>query len=182
MVISPISLDAHPGQPGGKYLNRLLCGGQLVNEREFEGVSRLSKSAEAFLYSANHEHGGLWLPGSSQAKYSRFRCVKFIDQAVHAECAKAPVKAGRIPVYRGFAVLAERYTNWSETTFVRDGVTLDAEKDLLGFCGLAFVSAAGLQTEITGLNLVRNQAFKDRLELLRPEVEWLLAHDFRPTE
>jgi len=166
----------------GKYLNRLLRGGKLVDGKEFHGVGRLSKSAEAFLYCGEDESGDLWLPGRSFATYSNFRNTKPLQGGVHVDAARVAVKADGMPVYRGFAALGQHFNNWSETTFIRHGVTLEMHQDVLGCCAVAFVSAAGLQTDLSGLKLVRNAAFQERLDLLHPEVAWLNRHDFRPTE
>lgn len=72
------------------------------------------------------------------------------------------------------AVLEGTKNSWSETFFVLDGVLLEGERNLLDRPGVvAVVSADGLTPALSGLELVHDAAFRQRLQGLRPEVSWL---------
>ena len=72
------------------------------------------------------------------------------------------------------AILGATYNSWSETFFVLDGVLLEGERNLLDRPGVvAVISADGLTPALSGLELVHDAAFRQRLQGLRPEVSWL---------
>ncbi len=74
------------------------------------------------------------------------------------------------------AILGATRNSWSETFFVLDGVLLEGERNLLDRPGVvAVVSADGLTPALSGLELVHDAAFRQRLQGLRPEVAWLDA-------
>ncbi|MBX3172238.1 MAG: hypothetical protein KF760_32840 [Candidatus Eremiobacteraeota bacterium] len=74
----------------------------------------------------------------------------------------------------GHAALGATRNSWSETFFVLDGVLLEGERNLLDRPGVvAVVSADGLTPALSGLELVHDAAFRQRLQGLRPEVSWL---------
>jgi hypothetical protein len=72
------------------------------------------------------------------------------------------------------AILGATRNSWSETFFVLDGVLLEGERNLLDRPGVvAVISADGLTPALSGLELVHDAAFRQRLQGLRPEVSWL---------
>jgi hypothetical protein len=160
----------------GKSLTRLLGGGDFYSAGEFF-VSQgcISRRAEAFVYCTDSDPGDLWLPEKSLAKSARYRCPSGTDESVQASPATTGLAIeGRGSVYRGWAVLGKTNKSWSEVTFVVNGVTLPPERNLLDRPGIvAYVSAAGLKTDLSGLQLVHDEAFRERLEMLKPEVRWL---------
>lgn len=71
-------------------------------------------------------------------------------------------------------MLGKTNKSWSDVTFVCNGVTLAPERNLLDRPGIgAYVSAAGPKTDLSGLQLVHDEAFRARLAMLKPEVRWL---------
>jgi hypothetical protein len=132
----------------------------------------LSKKAEAFVYCGSAEVGDLWLGLGSSAAQRRIRCGDLEgEQALEAATRR---EIGEKLGYMGWAALGASGSSWSETTFVLDGVALDKESNLLDRPGIvAVVSAAGLNTDLGGLQLIHDQAFRERLQGLRSEVRWL---------
>lgn len=156
---------------GAGYLNRLL-GGPQMERMVFSRQGNLSRAAEALVYCREQDAGALWLPEKSLAKMANYRCAGEEDPG---RAAKTQLTIeGRGDVYRGWAVLGKTNKSWSEVTFVVNGVTLPPERNLLDRPGIvAYVSAAGLKTDLSGLQLVHDEAFRARLEMLKPEVRWL---------
>ena len=68
-----------------------------------------------------------------------------------------------------FAYLTQPYNSGSSLVhFIQRGLRVEMVQTDLGVPGMvAYCSAHGLQTDLSGFNLVRNQAFADRIELLR---------------
>lgn len=150
------------------YLNRLLLGPRLLESLAFSGAGKLSSRAEALVYCSAGEPGDLWLPATSLARH-------FLPRGLEKAEAGSWLLHGQ-PVLRGWAALGSHGKSWSETTFVVDGVSLASESNLLDRPGVvAFISAQGLQRDLSGLEVIHNQAFRERLLALRPEVRWLDA-------
>ena len=133
------------------------------NERNAPGPPALSQRAEAMVPADPGEPGDLPLPATSQAKIALVR---------HGIPESVPdLLADR---RRGLAVLGVTHNSWSETFFVLDGVLLEGERNLLDRPGIvAVISAEGLTASLSGLELVHDAAFRERLLSLRPEVAWL---------
>lgn len=153
---------------------RLRCSPLEVtwNGVPLNGPLYLSNQAEAWILSPPGEPAGLWLCLDSRAPYRRVRCGQLLgDEALStAESRETSSQMG----YCGWAALGAHRSSWSETTFVLRGVALERESNLLDRPGIAaVVSAEGLTPGLGGLQLVHDQAFRDRLQSLREEVRWL---------
>jgi len=153
---------------------RLRCSPLEVtwNGLPLNGPLQLSNQAEAWVLASPGEPAGLWLCLDSRSRLKRVRCGELLgDPALQA--AEVQERASQIG-YRGWAALGAHRASWSETTFVLNGVTLERESNLLDRPGIAAViSAEGLNSGLGGLQLVHDQAFRDRLQSLREEVRWL---------
>lgn len=154
---------------GDEYLNRLVGGGKLDGNLWFTGQGSLSRTAEAFVLCEAGEPGDLWLPGISRSgtvllrssQGERLERTSGVRAAVHSDAG----------VYRGWAALGLSKASWSETHFVKDGVVLEKERNLLDRPGIvAYVSAAGLHTDLSGMGLVHDDLYRQRLMMLRPIV------------
>jgi hypothetical protein len=140
------------------------------NEQPLERPKPLSVSAEALVYALPAERGDLWLPIGQSARQRRVRCGE--QQGDEALALVTEIDHGL--GYRGWAVLGANASSWSKTTFVLHGVALDCENNLLDRPGIvAVISAAGLSSDLGGLKVVHDQAFRERLQSLRSEVRWL---------
>jgi len=117
--------------------------------------------AEALVYASPQEAGDLWLPAESQAKISQQRGLEPADRVGPA-------------ILRGWGQLRSNGKSWSETTFVVHGVSLESEPNLLDRPGItAYLTGTGLNTDLSGLQLVHDQLFRERIHFFRPEVRWL---------
>lgn len=126
----------------------------------------LSLKAQAVVFA---EEG---LPGeldAGTAGAARIRRLRSGDTVIQEEGLKGLPLSG--PAH---AILGATRNSWSETFFVLDGVLLEGERNLLDRPGvMAIVSADGLTPALSGLELVHDAAFRQRLQGLRPEVSWL---------
>jgi hypothetical protein len=114
-------------------------------------VGRLSSSLEVLIY---HPQGQLRFDPNSRAPQ-----VERIDWQ---------------PDRGGQAALGATSRSWSETLFVLDGIALEKEKNLLDRPGvLAVISAHGLNSSLSGLELVHDDAFRQRLQEVRPHVHFI---------
>lgn len=126
----------------------------------------LSRSAEAIVLADNESPGALEAPPAAAGILRRLREGSTV---VEERCSGGP--PGLRPAH---AILGLSRDSWSETFFVLDGVLLDGERNLLDRPGIkAIVSADGLTPSLSGLELVHDAAFRQRLQGLRPEVSWL---------
>lgn len=159
LVCMPMSVSWN-----GQYLNRPV---------------RLSTKAEAYVLAAPGEAGGLWLGRSSGAMRTFYRCGDLASEQPTVSVAEVlalaePMEVGQQLGYRGWAALGATGKSWSETLFVVDGVALEGEKNLLDRPGiLAIISAAGLNTDLGGMQLVHDAAFRERRDSLAREVRLL---------
>lgn len=157
--------------------SRLMCmpmtvswNGQFLNRRV-----HLSSKAEAFVLAAPGEAAGLWLAAGTTTPVTYYRCGKLAGQDPTAvfEAAERLEVAQQLG-YRGWAALGATGKSWSESIFVLDGVALEGEKNLLDRPGiLAIISAAGLSTDLGGMQLVHDAAFRERRDSLAGEVRLL---------
>lgn len=123
----------------------------------------ISRRAQAVVLAQPEFPGNLDPESASMAAEIRVRGAASIE-------TKLPEQS------RAHAILGCGKSSWSETSFVLDGVLLDGERNLLDRPGiLAIISADGLTPALNGLELVHDQAFRQRLQALRPEVSWLDA-------
>lgn len=133
------------------------------NEAAPPNPPSLSRRAEALVPASPGEAGDLPLPATSQAKIALVR-----------QGSPEGVPDLLADRRRGLALLGATDCSWSETFFVLDGVLLEGERNLLDRPGIvAVISADGLTPSLSGLELVHDAAFRERLQSLRPEVAWL---------
>lgn len=129
--------------------------------RSLTNPEKSPPKAEALVYADPQEAGDLWLPGQSQAKISQQRGLEHAARVGPA-------------TLRGWGLLRSNGKSWSETTFVVHGVSLESEPNLLDRPGItAYLTGTGLNTDLSGLQLVHDQLFRERIHFFRPEVRWL---------
>ncbi|MBN9418508.1 MAG: hypothetical protein J0I12_23865 [Candidatus Eremiobacteraeota bacterium] len=126
----------------------------------------LSSRAEALILAGPGVPGELEIPPANEGVVRRIRDSNEVGEET---------STGRSPrLGSAHAILGATKNSWSETFFVLDGVLLEGERNLLDRPGIkAIVSADGLTPSLSGLELVHDAAFRQRLQGLRPEVSWL---------
>ena len=133
----------------------------------------LSIRAQAVVFADQKFPGRLVATSANSAHRRRIR----LEESVEEERGNA----SQVLTRPAHAILGATRNSWSETFFVLDGVLLEGERNLLDRPGVvAVVSADGLTSALSGLELVHDAAFRQRLQGLRPEVSWLDAINQRP--
>ena len=127
---------------------------------------QLSARAQAVVFANDELPGNLEAASAITGHLRRLRLGSSVEEV---QCLTG------LPILRpAHAVLGATRNSWSETFFVLDGVLLEGERNLLDRPGVvAVVSAEGLSAALSGLELVHDAAFRQRLQGLRPEVSWL---------
>ncbi len=126
----------------------------------------LSSRAQAVIFADGESPGDLLASSAGAALYRRARYGTTVEEEKGLE--------GSPYLRPAHAILGLTGNSWSETFFVLDGVLLEGERNLLDRPGVvAVVSADGLTPSLSGLELVHDAAFRQRLQGLRPEVSWL---------
>jgi hypothetical protein len=126
----------------------------------------LSQTAEALVLADADHPGELEAPPGHKGAIRRLRLGSALGEE---RCL-----GGTPSLPPAHAILGATRNSWSETFFVLDGVLLEGERNLLDRPGvMAIVSADGLTPALSGLELVHDTAFRQRLQGLRPEVSWL---------
>ena len=120
-------------------------------------------------YLLSREASAQLFPVAPQAPEKRAIHVLFEDPddpspLEHAATISTLLYGGQPALYC-WASVHSHSSSWSEATFILDGVCLEPERNLLDRPGYAaYISARGLRTDLTGLHIVHDELYFERLK------------------